>query len=89
MKACSKTILIVGGYTMKTVTIRNSLIFIIYGLLLDYAIQQVMVLPFYFIALVSIGCIVYLLLKNSSRILTFTIWNVLSLMLKLSNFLCK
>lgn len=81
MKACSKTILIVGGYTMKTVTIRNSLIFIIYGLLLDYAIQQVMVLPFYFIALVSIGCIVYLLLKNSSRILTFTIWNVLSLML--------
>lgn len=66
---------------MKTVTIRNSLIFIIYGLLLDYAIQQVMVLPFYFIALVSIGCIVYLLLKNSSRILTFTIWNVLSLML--------
>lgn len=40
-----------------------------------------MVLPFYFIALVSIGCIVYLLLKNSSRILTFTIWNVLSLML--------
>lgn len=41
MKACSKTILIVGGYTMKTVTIRNSLIFIIYGLLLDYAIQQV------------------------------------------------
>lgn len=81
MKACSKTILIVGRYTMKTVTIRNSLIFIIYGLLLDYAIQQVMVLPFYFIALVSIGCIVYLLLKNSSRILTFTIWNVLSLML--------
>ncbi len=81
MKACSKTILIVGGYTMKTVTIRNSLIFIIYGLLLDYAIQQVMVLPLYFIALVSIGCIVYLLLKNSSRILTFTIWNVLSLML--------
>lgn len=81
MKACSKTILIVGDYTMKTVTIRNSLIFIIYGLLLDYAIQQVMVLPFYFIALVSIGCIVYLLLKNSSRILTFTIWNVLSLML--------
>ncbi|MDK7256416.1 hypothetical protein QP455_05825 [Lactobacillus jensenii] len=66
---------------MKTVTIRNSLIFIIYGLLLDYAIQQVMVLPFYFIAFVSIGCIVYLLLKNSSRILTFTIWNVLSLML--------
>ncbi|WP_310652179.1 hypothetical protein [Lactobacillus jensenii] len=66
---------------MKTVTIRNSLIFIIYGLLLDYAIQQVMVLPLYFIALVSIGCIVYLLLKNSSRILTFTIWNVLSLML--------
>lgn len=66
---------------MKTVTIRNSLIFIIYGLLLDYAIQQVMVLPFYFIALVSIRCIVYLLLKNSSRILTFTIWNVLSLML--------
>lgn len=66
---------------MKTVTIRNSLIFIIYGLLLDYAIQENMILPFYFIALVSIGCIVYLLLKNSSRILTFTIWNVLSLML--------
>ncbi|MCZ3621281.1 hypothetical protein [Lactobacillus mulieris] len=66
---------------MKTVTIRNSLIFIIYGLLLDYAIQENMILPFYFIELVSIGWIVYLLLKNSSRILTFTIWNVLSLIL--------
>lgn len=66
---------------MKTVTIRNSLIFIIYGLLLDYAIQENMILPFYFIALVSIGSIFFLLLKNSSRILTFTIWNVLSLML--------
>ena len=40
-----------------------------------------MILLFYFIALVSIGGIVYFLFKNSSRILTFTIWNVLSLML--------
>lgn len=66
---------------MKTLTIRNSLIFIVYGLLLDYAIRQAMILLFYFIALVSIGGIVYFLFKNSSRILTFTIWNVLSLML--------
>ncbi|MCZ3843940.1 hypothetical protein L2422_00175 [Lactobacillus mulieris] len=81
IKAYSKTISIVGGYTMKTLTIRNSLIFIVYGLLLDYAIRQAMILLFYFIALVSIGGIVYFLFKNSSRILTFTIWNVLSLML--------